>query len=71
MDSLFGRKVCENALVEQYARSVSEASAHSMESATPYDEQLNSLAEVFRKAAEANIPTEVSYFINHAQVGDN
>ncbi|XP_031490162.1 E3 ubiquitin-protein ligase CHIP [Nymphaea colorata] len=57
------RKVCENALVEQYARSVSEASAHSTESATPYDEQLNGLAEVFRKAAEAKIPTEVPDYL--------
>ncbi|CAN6458203.1 unnamed protein product [Victoria cruziana] len=57
------RKVCEIALAEQYARSVSDASAHSMESVTSYDEQLKGLAEVFRKATEASIPTEVPDYL--------
>ncbi|KAJ8618753.1 hypothetical protein MRB53_014939 [Persea americana] len=57
------REVCENAIIEKHLCKISQMGDGSDEAASPYMEELESLEEVFMKAAEADTPTEVPDYL--------
>ena len=54
------REACESALKEKHVFDVSEMEGFVDEVATTHLQQLETLGAVFSKAAEADVPTEVS-----------
>lgn len=57
------REVCENAIIEKHLCKISQMGDGSDEAANPYMEELESLEEVFMKAAEDDTPTEVPDYL--------
>lgn len=53
------REACEDALIEKHLRDASQTEGFLDEASTSKFEQLMNLERVFKKAAEADIPTEV------------
>lgn len=53
------REACEDALIEKHFRDASQTEGFLDEASTSNSEQLKNLERVFRKAVEADIPTEV------------
>lgn len=56
---LYLREACENAMIEKHFSKITQMGGDSDEAANSYMEELASLEEVFRKASEADEPTEV------------
>ncbi|KAK3029388.1 hypothetical protein RJ639_039732, partial [Escallonia herrerae] len=57
------REACETALKEKHTRDVSQMEGFLDEAANSCSARLDALGEVFRKAAEADIPTEVPDYL--------
>lgn len=57
------REACETALEEKHVLETSEMEGFLDESATSHLEQLEALRRLFKEAAEADMPTEVSSLV--------
>lgn len=58
------REACEAALEEKYVLDISRSEELSDEATTTHLTHMEALSEVFSKAAEADMPTEVSIWIS-------
>lgn len=57
------KEACEDALIEKHFRDASQTEGFLDEASTSNSEQLKNLERVFRKAVEADIPTEVPDYL--------